>query len=243
MKRNTETNAIILKSSKFGEINKLLTLFSPNLGIIQCSAYGALKLKSRFAGKLEQYTVVRVKLYQNKNSDFYTLKEVDVLSFFECVRGNLDAIFVVSFWAELLLKLGTGGEDKKIFSLFYNSLLVLDDKKEYEKSFVIFLYRYLYYVGIFIYTDCCSECGKTILDNEQSFVSYEDYHPLCKSCINYESFVVTPSIKEFIKNLMRNKISISINYSVSKAELLLIKKFLLNFIKFTTGLNFKSISY
>ena len=55
--RNYQTEAIIIKKTKLGEANRILTLYTPDLGKIQAVARGVRRPRSKLAGHLATLTV------------------------------------------------------------------------------------------------------------------------------------------------------------------------------------------
>jgi DNA repair protein RecO (recombination protein O) len=70
--RNYQTEAIIIKKTKLGEADSILTLFTPHLGKIQGFAKSLRKPKSKLAGHLELLTHSQVSLVRGRNLDTIT---------------------------------------------------------------------------------------------------------------------------------------------------------------------------
>ena len=74
--KSVKTHCIILKSTVVREIDKAVTMISPDIGIFTVTAFGACKSRNRFGGKLEPFSVLSAELtvkmrgieaeYQNK---------------------------------------------------------------------------------------------------------------------------------------------------------------------------------
>ena len=70
--RNYQTEAIIIKKTKLGEADRILTLYTPHLGKIQAVARGVRRPKSKLAGHLELLTYSLVSLARGRNLDVIT---------------------------------------------------------------------------------------------------------------------------------------------------------------------------
>ena len=70
--RNYQTEAIIIKKTKLGEADSILTLYTPHLGKIQGFAKSLRKPKSKLAGHLELITHSLVSLARGRNLDTIT---------------------------------------------------------------------------------------------------------------------------------------------------------------------------
>jgi DNA repair protein RecO (recombination protein O) len=70
--RNYQTEAIVIKKTKLGEADSILTLYTPQLGKIQGFAKSLRKTKSKLAGHLELLTYSQVSLARGRNLDTIT---------------------------------------------------------------------------------------------------------------------------------------------------------------------------
>jgi len=70
--RNYQTEAIIIKKTKLGEADRILTLYTPHLGKIQAVARGVRRPRSKLAGHLELLTHSLVSLARGRNLDTVT---------------------------------------------------------------------------------------------------------------------------------------------------------------------------
>jgi DNA repair protein RecO (recombination protein O) len=70
--RNYQTEAIIIKKTRLGEADRILTLYTPDLGKIQAVAKGVRRPRSKMAGHLELLTHSLVSLARGRNLDTIT---------------------------------------------------------------------------------------------------------------------------------------------------------------------------
>ncbi len=70
--RTYQTEAVIIKKTKLGEADRVLTLYTPEFGKIQAIAKGVRRPKSKLAGHLELLTHSLVSLARGRNLDTIT---------------------------------------------------------------------------------------------------------------------------------------------------------------------------
>jgi DNA repair protein RecO (recombination protein O) len=70
--RNYQTEAVIIKKTKLGEADSILTLYTPDLGKIQGFAKSLRRPRSKMAGHLELLTHSKVSLARGRNLDTIT---------------------------------------------------------------------------------------------------------------------------------------------------------------------------
>ncbi len=70
--RTYQTEAIIIKKTKLGEADRILTLFTPHLGKVQAVAKGVRRPRSKLSGHLEMLTYSTVSLVRGRTLDTIT---------------------------------------------------------------------------------------------------------------------------------------------------------------------------
>ena len=62
------TKAIVLKSMRWGEADRILTFFSLRLGKVRGIARGARRMKSRFGGMLEPFSSINLTFFNKRTT-------------------------------------------------------------------------------------------------------------------------------------------------------------------------------
>ena len=78
MAGSLKTEAIVLRSMRYGEADRILHLFTPDRGRLSAIAKGVRRAKSRFGGRLEPYFRLQLVLYQGR-SDLLTVTSAETL--------------------------------------------------------------------------------------------------------------------------------------------------------------------
>jgi DNA repair protein RecO (recombination protein O) len=82
-------NAVVLRSWKLGEADRIVSLMTQSNGKIRCVAKGARKTKSRFGSRVEPTNHLEVQLYRGKG-DLDTLTQVESIDRFPVLREDLE---------------------------------------------------------------------------------------------------------------------------------------------------------
>ena len=93
MPGSLKTEAIVLRSMRYGEADRILHLFTPDRGRLSAIAKGVRRAKSRFGGRLEPYFRLQMVLYQGR-SDLFTVTSAETIHGYPRLRehgGTLDA--------------------------------------------------------------------------------------------------------------------------------------------------------
>ncbi|MCM0084440.1 DNA repair protein RecO [Geomonas sp. Red32] len=123
--RKSETEAIVLRLTDYGEADRIVTLFSLEQGKISGIARGAKKSRKRFGGALEAFAHLRLQL--QKGSGLATLLSADIVGIFPGIRTDLAKIGTAAYACELVERLTPEEEpNPRLFRLLYCYLERLD---------------------------------------------------------------------------------------------------------------------
>src|SRR5512143_252235 len=92
--------AVILRHSDYGEADRMLTLYTAQLGKTRALAKGARKIASRKAGHIEPFT--HVKLQLAKGRDMPLVTQADTVDAYQPLREDLVLTSQAAYVLELL---------------------------------------------------------------------------------------------------------------------------------------------
>ncbi len=98
--RSYQTEAIIIKKIKLGEADRILTLYTPNLGKLRAVAKGVRRPRSKLAGHLELLTHSLVTLARGRNLD--TVIGSQTINSFLTLKSDLNLTSCALYVAELV---------------------------------------------------------------------------------------------------------------------------------------------
>jgi DNA repair protein RecO (recombination protein O) len=178
--RSFRVEAVVLRHSDFGEADRLLTLFTRELGKVRTVAKGVRKIRSRKAGHLEPFTHTNLLLARGRN--LYIITQAETINAFLPIRENLSLIGYASYVLELLDRFTyEEDENRALYDLLKNTLARLC---EIEDSLLVVRYyeiRLLDHLGYRPELVTCLECGAEIQPADQ-FFSASRGGVFCPSC-------------------------------------------------------------
>ena len=74
-----KTEAIVLRSIRYGEADRILHLYTPGYGRVSAIAKGARRARSRFGARLEPFFHIRAVLHEGR-SELLTVTSVDTVA-------------------------------------------------------------------------------------------------------------------------------------------------------------------
>lgn len=87
-----KTPAVVLKSWKWGDADRIVTFFSLHHGKVCGVARGARRMKSRFGSALEPFVHCDLVLFEKPGDTLYRVSQTDISHAFPSIRTSLEAI-------------------------------------------------------------------------------------------------------------------------------------------------------
>lgn len=197
-----ETEAIVLKTLRLGEADKLVTFLTHRRGKIKGVAQGARRLRSRFGAALEPFTHCHVIFFEKKPTILLRINQADILHPFLKIRGDLERIGAASRMIQLIMALLPEGEaHTKMFSLLLSGLSQVEKSRHLEWLVRVFEIRCLRYAGYQTRWDRCLNCHREI-GSRPVFFSPRNGGAVCDACVQ-TSRDDLPSISPRTLSMMR----------------------------------------
>ncbi len=178
--RNYQTEAIIIKKTKLGEADRILTLYTPNLGKIQAVARGVRRPRSKLAGHLELLTHSLVSLARGRNLD--TITGSQTINSFLPLKSDLWLTSCALYATELVDQFTAEHiENCPLFQLLLETLQRLCQGGDKELALRYFELHLLNEVGYRPQLHQCVYCHQPLEPTTNSFCSSAG-GMLCPSC-------------------------------------------------------------
>ena len=166
--RTYQTPAIIIKKTKLGEADRILTLYTPEMGKIQGVAKAVRKPKSKLSGHLEMLSYSQVTLARGKNID--TIIGSQTLDAFLAIKNDLDLLSCALYMAETVNQFtAPETEDTQLFNLLLRTLEALPEAADRELLLRHFELHLLRQAGYRPELEKCVLCRKTLEAVTNSF--------------------------------------------------------------------------
>lgn len=123
--KKAEVEAIVLRCVDYGEADRIVSLFTLELGKVQGIARGAKRSRKRFGGALDPFAHLKLQLQQGHG--LATLASADIIGIFPHIRSDLVKIGCAAYACELVERLTPDEEaNPRLFRLLYCYLERLD---------------------------------------------------------------------------------------------------------------------
>src|SRR5436309_10869738 len=125
MPRPLKTEAIVLRSIRYGEADRILHLYTPHHGRIGAIAKGARRARSRFGARLEPFFHVHTVLHEGRG-DLHTVTSVDTIAAHPGLRESAATLDAAALACDAVARLFESGEPHpEVFRLLCNELALL----------------------------------------------------------------------------------------------------------------------
>lgn len=160
--RSEKLQAFVLSTVDYGERDRIVSLFTLEHGLIKGFARGARNSHKRFGAALE--LLARIEIHARLKEGLSTLQQADVISVYPAIRGNLYAIALGLYSAELIELITPEGHPlPRLFRLFSAWLDRLETSMKMETSLKnerrFFEINLLNILGYRPSIEGCSRCG------------------------------------------------------------------------------------
>jgi DNA repair protein RecO (recombination protein O) len=125
MPGSLKTEAIVLRSIRYGEADRILHLYTPRHGRLGAIAKGARRARSRFGARLEPFFHIRTVLHEGRG-DLYTVTSADTISAHAPLRDHASTLDAAARACDAVSRLfETSDPHPEVFALLANELGLL----------------------------------------------------------------------------------------------------------------------
>src|SRR6059036_3202709 len=188
--RTYKTQAVVLRSFRLGEADRVLHLYTLESGRIGAVAKGIRKTKSRFGARLEPLSHVELMLHQG-SGELQTVTGVELVRSHHEAREQQYRLGVGLVGAEAMLRLFTEQEaNPRAFEALTRFLDLLDEAPSQTSGRAVldplglsFQLKLLWLSGYLPHLSSCAECGA----EEASLVGYSPRAggAVCSACAGH----------------------------------------------------------
>ena len=159
--RNYQTQGVILKQTKLGEFDKIVTIYTPEFGKLKAVAKGACRPKSKLGGNVEPLTHSLMLLAKGRNLDIVTQSQT--INGFLALKSDLWRMACGLYILELIDSFTVeGGENRPLFDLLLDILKQLSEPDSNETALRYFELHLLNHLGYRPQLRRCVNCDSPL---------------------------------------------------------------------------------
>jgi DNA repair protein RecO (recombination protein O) len=157
-----KTDAIVLRSIRYGEADRILHLYTPHHGRLAAIAKGARRARSRFGARLEPFFRVRMVLHEGRG-ELLTVTAVDTIASHGALRERAATLDAAARACDAVTRLfETADPHPEVFTLLSNELALLSSDPAHASAAngLAFRVKLLLAAGIVPQLASCAACGE-----------------------------------------------------------------------------------
>src|SRR3954449_7994905 len=162
MPGSLKTEAIVLRSLRYGEADRSLHVYTPHRGRLSAIAKGVRKARSRFGGRLEPFFRLQTILHEGR-SELLTVTSVETLAGHPRLREHAASLDVAARCCDAVGRLfATDDPHPGVYALLANELALLDrepDQATAANAIALRLHLLLA-AGLTPHLSACPSCGE-----------------------------------------------------------------------------------
>lgn len=180
-------NGLVVKSTDFGDCDKILTLLTLEKGLVSVTVKGAKSIRCKFSSMSETfcYGIYNVR----RNGKYYYIYDGSVIEGFYPIRNDIAKLALATYFCEVATLLSPEGvSEPDILKLTLNSLYAMaynDVSSEILKA--SFEFKIASLAGFMPILDGCAVCSKR--DDELMFFDTRNGNLLCNKCLSLDGTV------------------------------------------------------
>jgi DNA repair protein RecO (recombination protein O) len=165
MAGSLKTEAVVLRSMRYAEADRILHLYTPHRGRVSAIAKGVRRTRSRFGGRLEPYFRLHMVLYEGR-SELLTVTSAHTISGHPRLREDAAALDSAARACDAVGRLFETAEPHPgVFALLCNELALLDataggDRSHMRANQLAFRLKLLLAAGLAPQLAACASCGE-----------------------------------------------------------------------------------
>ena len=204
-----KSKGIVLRSIRYSEADRILDLYTRDVGQVSAIAKGIRRTRSRFGARLEPLSCVDFVAYHGRTLD--TVTQAETLRSFHGIREDLTLFETAASMVGSVRALSGGDEaDRRVFNLLYNALDALETcDSGFENIEAALGVKLSILAGYAPQLDVCLACG-TDLDAASDPLHFAPEHGgvLCQECrtATGDAFPLAPGTLESLRTLVETPI-------------------------------------
>jgi DNA repair protein RecO (recombination protein O) len=196
----------VLGATAYGEADKIVTLYTLQLGRVKAVVKGIRKPKSKLASSIDLFTESSFSLYRRASGSLYVLGQAKVLNGNSALKNDLQVITTLQVLAEVVSQSTPEGEvHPEIHELIRETLGAIGKEPLSSETLLsAFALKLMEDLGYPLELETCASCGEET-ENRKAYLIPHQGGLLCENCVGSTTvkFQVNKMTLEVLKKLRR----------------------------------------
>jgi DNA repair protein RecO (recombination protein O) len=215
-----ETEGLILKSYALAEADKIVIFLTQNHGLVRGVAKGAKRLKSRFGGGLEPFSIVDLHYFQKEERELVSIRQIDLKKSFFAEASNPVFLQKFAYLAELLTEFAPPHEpNERLYRMARVCLETAAENPQSLETIALYFEIWLLRLGGYLPNwGKCNSCQRELTKPESASLQI-NFQLLCQNCQKSKNgWMVTPEQRQLYSTAQTLSPTKFVEFAANKSE-------------------------
>lgn len=196
-----ETEGLVLRNYNLSDADKIVIFLTKSEGLVRGVAKGAKRLKSKFGGSLEPFSIVNLEYYQKEQNELVSIRQIDLQSSYFKDASDIKFLEKFSYLADLLIEFAPPHDpNERLYKMSKVCLETAALNLEALDAISVYFELWILRLGGYLPSwDNCGKCKREFSDKESANLQF-DFHLFCNDC--------QKSTQKYLVNSIQRKIFI-----------------------------------
>ncbi len=193
-----ETEGLILKSYSLAEADKIVVFLTQNEGLVRGVAKGAKRLKSKFGGGLEPFSIVQISYFQKEERELVSIKQLELVKSFFDNASEPQFLQKFSYLVDLLVEFAPPHDpNERLYRMTKVCLETAAENPDSLESIAVYFELWILRLGGYLPNwNNCDKCRRELEQTENSGLQI-NFHLLCKQCQkSRNNWIISPEQRQ-----------------------------------------------
>lgn len=190
-----KSSALVIGRFSLGESDRIVTFFTRRFGKVRGVAKSSRRVRSKFAGALELFTLGELVFFDNGRNELVQIDHFDIVRPFAGARDELERLGQSAWMTECVARLSADRDPSApVFNLLVRALETVEAGLRPARVALVFGLRHVEILGHQLRTDACVACGaEGVVDGGAVGVDVTGGGTVCRRCADALGGVLTMS--------------------------------------------------
>ena len=238
---NFKVEGVILNTNDFGDANRVVTIYTKEMGKIEVNAYSCRRARSPLSGVIQMFNRISAEIKIGTQVD--SIHDADILEFYPNLTADIERLSYAAIFFEIVNKMTLPKIcEVGIYNLIVNALPTIS-KKNPQIAALISIAQFMEFTGFQLNFSKCVRCGKNIIGNAS--LSFTEGGAICESCSRgtVQGFRYPESLRLTFETLLSFDWRTENQITFHQRQIYAAEKILFRYVQNILGQELKSINF
>lgn len=178
-----ETEGLILRNYNLSDADKIVIFLTKSEGLVRGVAKGAKRLKSKFGGSLEPFSIVNLEYYQKEQNELVSIRQIDLQTSYFKDASDIKFLEKFSYLADLLIEFAPPHDpNERLYQMSKVCLETAALNLQALNAVSVYFELWILKLGGYLPSwNKCDKCKREFSERESASLQ-SDFHLFCNDC-------------------------------------------------------------